>query len=75
LEELDPKIEPFSEENILVFSTGPFQGLGIAGGSKFLVMGKSPKTYNINGSYCGGNFGHFLGKSGFDGIIIKGRAI
>jgi len=74
LKELDPKVDPFSEENILVFASGPFQGLGIAGGARFLVMGKSPKTKNLNDSFCGGTFGHILGKSGFDGIIIKGKA-
>ena len=72
--ELDPNVEPFSEENILVFATGPFQGLGIAGASRFLVMGKSPKTNNLNDSFCGGTFGHILGKSGYDGIIVKGKS-
>lgn len=74
LEELEPKVDPFSKENILVFASGPFQGLGIAGAARFLVMGKSPKTKNLNDSFCGGTFGHVLGKSGFDGIIIKGKA-
>ena len=74
LKELNPKVDSFSEENILVFASGPFQGLGIAGGSRFLVMGKSPKTKSLNDSFCGGSFGHILGKSGFDGIIIKGKA-
>jgi len=74
LRELNAKVDPFSKDNILVFATGPFQGLGVAGGSRFLVMGKSPKTNNLNDSFCGGSFGHILGKSGFDGIIIKGKA-
>lgn len=74
LKELDPNVDPFSEENILVFATGPFQGLGIAGAARFLVMGKSPKTNSLNDSFCGGSFGHILGRSGYDGIIIKGKA-
>lgn len=74
LEELDPDVNPWSPDNILVFASGPFQGLGIAGSSRFLVMGKSPKTNNINDSFCGGSFGHILGKSGYDGLIIKGKA-
>jgi len=74
LKELNPKVDPFSEENILVFAGGPFQGLGIVGSSRFLVMGKSPKTKNLNDSFCGGSFGHVLGKTGYDGIIIKGKA-
>ena len=74
LEELDPKVDPFSEENILVFASGPFQGTGLAGVARFLVMGKSPKTKNLNDSFCGGAFGHVLGRTGYDGIIIKGKA-
>jgi len=74
LKELDPKIDPLSEENILVFATGPLAGLGIAGSSRFLLMSKSPKTKTLNDSFCGGRFGDILGKSGFDGIIIRGKA-
>jgi len=60
LEELESKVDPFSKENILVFASGPFQGLGIVGAARFLVMGKSPKTKNLNDSFCGGKFGHVL---------------
>lgn len=74
LEELDPNVDPLSPENILIFASGPFQGLGIAGAARFLVMAKSPKTKSISDSFCGGSFGHVLGKSGFDGLIIKGKA-
>ncbi len=74
LQELNPHTNAFSPDNILVFATGPFQGLGIPGSARFLVMGMSPKTKNINDSFCGGRFGEILGKSGYDGIIIKGNA-
>ena len=74
LKELPLGIDPFSEQNIIVFATGPFQGLNIAGASRFLVMAKSPKTWTINGSYCGGRFGHLLGRSGYDGAMIRGKA-
>ena len=74
LKELPPRIDPLSPQNILVFATGPFQGLNISGASRFLVMAKSPKTWTINGSYCGGRFGHLLGKSGYDGLIVHGKA-
>jgi aldehyde:ferredoxin oxidoreductase len=74
LNELPPKTDPFSEKNPMIFATGPFQGLNIAGASRFLVMAKSPKTRTLNGSYCGGGFGHALGQSGYDGIIVRGRS-
>jgi aldehyde:ferredoxin oxidoreductase len=74
LNELSPKAIALSEDNILVFAAGPFQGLNIAGASRFVVMGMSPKTKTINESYGGGKLGHYLGRSGYDGLIIRGRA-
>ena len=62
------------EKNLLVFATGPFQGTGVAGGSRNVVMGISPTTGGVNDSYVGGYFPHELGRSGYDGMIIRGRA-
>lgn len=74
LDKMDPSADPFGPDNILLFGTGPFQGTGIAGAGRHLVMSKSPKTKSVSGSYAGGFFGHELGKSGYDGIIITGKA-
>ncbi|MCR4403943.1 MAG: aldehyde ferredoxin oxidoreductase family protein [Candidatus Acetothermia bacterium] len=78
LEELKDKdlreLDPLGPENLLVFATGPFQGLGIAGGGRHVVLGLSPKTRAASDSYAGGFFGQELGHSGYDGLIIKGRA-
>ncbi|MBS3787908.1 aldehyde ferredoxin oxidoreductase family protein, partial [Candidatus Bipolaricaulota bacterium] len=73
-EELDPGADPLGPENIMVFATGPLQGLNIAGAGRHLVMAKSPKTNSVNGSYVGGFMGQELGKSGYDGLIIRGTA-
>lgn len=74
LKELETGVDPLSEKNILIFATGPFQGTGIPGASRNLVMAKSPRTNTISDSFVGGFFGHELGRSGYDGIIIRGRA-
>jgi aldehyde:ferredoxin oxidoreductase len=74
VEELKGEEDALSAENILVFATGPFQGTGIVGAGRHVVMGISPKTNSICDSYCGGYFGHELGRSGYDGIIIRGVA-
>ena len=74
LHELNGDEDPLSPHNILVFATGPFQGTGLLGAGRHLVMGLSPKTRSVAGSYVGGYFGHELGKSGYDGIIIRGKA-
>ncbi len=75
LEELSGKENPLSEDNILVFGTGPFQGTGVLGAGRHIVISLSPKTGSVAGSYVGGYLGHELGRSGYDGIIIRGKAI
>lgn len=74
LELLPPNADPLGPENALVFATGPFQGTGLAGSGRHVVMAKSPKTNSIGDSFCGGFWGHELGRSGYDGIIIRGQA-
>lgn len=72
LDELPEKVDPFGAENILVFATGPFQGTGVVGGGRHVVLAVSPKTGAVADSYAGGYFGHELGKSGYDGILVRG---
>jgi len=67
-------VDPFGEDNFLIFGTGPMQGTGAPGSGKHVVMGWSPKTGAANESYAGGFFGHTLAMSGYDGLIIKGSA-
>jgi len=74
LDELTGEEEPLSSGNILIFATGPFQGTGLLGAGRHVVMGISPKTGAVADSYVGGYFGHELGRSGFDGIILRGTA-
>jgi len=65
---------PTPEEGLLVFATGPFQGTGVAGAGRHAVAAVSPKTGAVADSYAGGFFGDALGRSGYDGILIRGRA-
>ena len=74
LEEMNGDEDPLGEENIMVFATGPLQGTGIAGAGRHAVISKSPKTGTLSDTYAGGFFGHELGTSGYDGIIIRGKA-
>lgn len=74
LEELQGGENPLGPENILVFAAGPLQGSGVAGAGRHAVVAKSPKNRTFNESYCGGFWGHELGQSGYDGIIIRGKA-
>lgn len=74
LEELPERVDPFGPENLLVFATGPFQGTSVAGGGRHAVLAVSPKTGAVADAYAGGYFGHELGRSGYDGILVRGRA-
>jgi aldehyde:ferredoxin oxidoreductase len=74
LEELPERVDPFGPENLLVFATGPFQGTGVVGGGRHAVLAVSPKTGAVADSYAGGHFGYELGRSGVDGMIVRGRA-
>lgn len=74
LELVPPDADPLGPENVIVFATGPFQGTGLAGAGRHVVAAKSPKTGSISDSYAGGFFGHELGRSGYDGIIVRGEA-
>jgi aldehyde:ferredoxin oxidoreductase len=69
-----PKTEPFSPSNPLIFMTGPFLGSGIPTSGRHQVVTKSPLTGIFLESDAGGSFGFHLKKSGFDGLIVLGRA-
>lgn len=74
LEELPKEVDPLGEENILIFGTGPFQGTGVAGASRNVVLAVSPVTRAVSDSFVGGFFPHELGRSGYDGLIIRGKS-
>lgn len=74
LDLVPPGTDALAPENALVWATGPFQGTGLAGAGRHVVMAVSPKTGSIADSYVGGYLGHELGRSGYDGIIVRGQA-
>ena len=74
LEIVDVGIDPWGEDNVLIFGGGPFQGTGFPGSGRHVILGKSPKTNRFSDSYCGGYFAHELGRSGYDGIVLRGKS-
>lgn len=69
-----PKVEPFSEENILCFMTGPLVGSDVTMSGRMAVVTKSPLTGTVTDSHHGGWSGARLRWAGFDGVIFKGQA-
>ncbi|MDO5416128.1 MAG: aldehyde ferredoxin oxidoreductase family protein [Lachnospiraceae bacterium] len=63
----------FSDENMLVVTTGPLTGSGAPSSSRFNISTLSPQTGYITSSNCGGKFGYYLKRAGLDGLILQGH--
>jgi len=72
--EIGPDVDPFDEENRVIFMTGPLTGVRLPSTTKFQLATKSPETGGYLCSNCGGDFGPQLKRAGFDGLIVEGRA-
>lgn len=71
---LDPHLHPLAPENPLFFLAGLLTGTFVPGACKASVVGKSPLTGIWNEATVGGFWGAELKKTGFDGLILRGRA-
>ncbi|MHB8278665.1 MAG: aldehyde ferredoxin oxidoreductase family protein [Candidatus Humimicrobiaceae bacterium] len=75
LKELKAGIDPFSPENIIIFSTSPLTGIDCSGTAMHNVITKSPLTNLVAESTTPGYLGSMIKKAGYDGLIIRGKAI
>lgn len=73
-EELDPDVDPLQPENILIFGIGPLTGSLLPGSAYYTVTAKSPLTGILGDSAAGGQFAAEMKLTGFDQIIITGKA-
>ena len=71
---VDPSVDPFSPENILIFATGPLTGTLAPLSGRHAMVSKSPLTGTIFDSSSGGFFGKELKFAGVDALVIKGAA-
>lgn len=74
LQELEPKIDPLSEKNLLIFSVSPLTGLPISGQSRMVVTTKSPYTGTAGDSQAGGFMPAHIKGNGYDSIIFRGKS-
>ena len=72
--ELDPLVDPLSPENKLIFISGPLVGTGAVTGASCNVVTKSALSGTIACAKMRGHFGAELKFSGFDMIILEGKA-
>jgi len=70
---LTGKETAFSEENWIVISTGPLTGTGAPSSARFNISGLSPQTGILASSNCGGSFGIWLKRAGYDALILTGK--
>ena len=73
-DEIDPKIDPLSPENKLIFAPGPLSGTTAPTGGRYDVITKGPLTGTIAASNSGGFFGAEVKFAGYDMIIVEGRS-
>jgi aldehyde:ferredoxin oxidoreductase len=69
-----PDVEPLSPENVLIFCTGPMTGTAFQTSNRFSVSTKSPLTGTILDANSGGSWGMRFKRTGFDVLIVRGRA-
>ncbi len=74
IEEIDPKVDPLSAENKLIFATGPLTGTAASTGGRYSVITKGALTGAIACSNSGGYFGAELKFAGWDMIIFEGKS-
>jgi len=70
-DEVDPKVEPLSPGNKLIFMTGPLTGTAAASAGRYEAVAKAPLTGTIGASNSGGYFGPELKYAGYDGVIFE----
>ena len=70
----DGREQPFSEESPLVVAAALLTGTGAPGSNRFDLASLSPKDGLPAFSNCGGAFGLYLKKAGYDALILRGKA-
>jgi aldehyde:ferredoxin oxidoreductase len=69
-----PGADPLGPDNTLGFVTGVLTGTDAMGGSRYVVVGKSPLTNGWGDANSGGNVGPYLKFAGYDAVFFTGIA-
>ncbi len=69
-----PGVDPLGPEAILGFVTGLLTGTEAVGGSRYMVVGKSPLTGGWGDANSGGEFGPYLKFAGYDAVFVTGAS-
>ena len=74
INEVDPKVDPLSPENKIIWATGPLTGTMASTGGRYTVITKGPLTGAIACSNSGGYWGAEFKMAGWDMVIFEGRS-
>lgn len=69
-----PGIDAYSPQNVIIMSTGPFNGTIVPGSSRICVTYKSPLTGGIVTNNGGGNLAVMLKSCGYDYVVLQGKS-
>ncbi len=72
--EIDPKVDPLSPDNKIIWATGPLTGTMASTGGRYTVITKGPLTGAIACSNSGGYWGAELKMAGWDMVIFEGKS-
>ncbi|MHC4941992.1 MAG: aldehyde ferredoxin oxidoreductase family protein [Planctomycetota bacterium] len=73
-EELDVNCDPLGPDNLLIFGVGPLTGTLLPASAYYTVSARSPMTGILGDSAAGGQFAAEMKLTGFDQIVITGKA-
>jgi aldehyde:ferredoxin oxidoreductase len=71
---MKPTMDPFSADNVIILGSGVFSGTIIPSSAKLLATTKFPVNNAIGSGTAGGRFPIMMKSSGYDHIVISGRA-
>lgn len=74
MDEVGAEVEPLSEENKLMFVTGPLTASRMPTGGRYMVVTKSPLSNTIASSNSGGRWGAEFKSTGHDVLIFEGKS-
>jgi aldehyde:ferredoxin oxidoreductase len=73
-DEVDPEVDPFSPDNIVVISPGMLNGTGAPTACRTEISTKSPLTGIFGTGNFGGYWGQSLKNAGYDTIVVRDRS-
>jgi len=72
--ELKPRTDPLSPENVMIYSTGTLSGTFAPASAKLTIVSKSPETNFYCKTSVGGHFSPELKFAGYDCIVVSGAS-